>query len=103
MSLVLSPIVGSAQTSGSIAGVVRDATGAVVPGVTVEVSSPALIDSSPALIEKTHSVVTNGDGQYMVIDLRPGTYAVTFELVGFKLPQRQRSQARVTVVADLTS
>jgi len=96
MSLVLSPIVGSAQTSGSIAGVVRDATGAVVPGVTVEVSSPALI-------EKTHSVVTNGDGQYMVIDLRPGTYAVTFELVGFKLPQRQRSQARVTVVADLTS
>jgi hypothetical protein len=79
---VLSPRGGAAQTSGNIAGVVRDATGAVLPGVTVEVSSPALI-------EKTRSTVTNGEGQYMIIDLRPGTYLVTFQLAGFSAIRRE--------------
>jgi len=50
--------------SGSIAGVVRDSSGAVLPGVTVEASSPALI-------EKSRSVITNSQGQYQVLDLRP--------------------------------
>jgi len=52
--------------SGSIAGVVKDTTGAVLPGVTVEASSPALI-------EKTRSAVTDGQGAYKIVDLRPGT------------------------------
>jgi hypothetical protein len=52
-------------TTGTIAGVVRDATGAVLPGVTVEAASPALI-------EKARSVVTDSGGQYKIIDLRPG-------------------------------
>jgi len=65
----------SATTAG-IAGVVRDATGAVLPGVTVEAASAALI-------EKVRTVATDGDGQYKIVDLRPGTYSVTFTLTGF--------------------
>ena len=52
--------------TGSIAGVVRDTSGAVLPGVTVEASSPALI-------EKSRTVVTDGQGRYKIVDLRPGT------------------------------
>src|SRR5215475_6400791 len=65
----------------AIAGVVRDASGGVMPGVTVEASSPALI-------EKTRSVVTDGDGQYKIINLVPGTYSVTFTLAGFNTVKR---------------
>jgi len=57
----------------SIAGVVRDSSGAVLPGATVEASSPVLI-------EKVRSVITDSSGQYKIIDLRPGTYAVTFSV-----------------------
>ena len=60
----------------TIAGVVRDASAAVLPGVTVEASSPALI-------EKTRTVVSDGTGQYRITDLPPGTYALTFSLPGF--------------------
>jgi hypothetical protein len=67
----------SAQTGASgIAGVVKDSSGAVLPGVTVEAASPALI-------EKVRSAVTDGEGRYNIIDLRPGTYEVTFSLPGF--------------------
>src|SRR5262245_56789353 len=65
-----------AQQSSGIAGVVRDATGAVLPGVTVEASSPALI-------EKVRVVVTDAQGNYKILELRPGTYSVTFTLPGF--------------------
>ena len=68
-------------TSGTIAGIVRDATGAILPGVTVEASSPALI-------EKSRTVVTDGDGQYKIINLVPGTYSVTFTLSGFNTVKR---------------
>ena len=68
---------GIAAAQSAIAGVVRDATGAVLPGVTVEVASPALI-------EKVRTTVTDATGQYRVVDLRPGTYAVTFTLAGFR-------------------
>src|SRR5262245_48878031 len=68
--------------SGSIAGVVRDATGAVLPGVTVEASSPALI-------EKARTVVTDEQGEYKIVDLRPGTYTVTFTLAGFSTVRRE--------------
>jgi len=71
-----------AQTgSSSIAGVVKDTTGAVLPGVTVEASSPALI-------EKVRSVVTDGEGRYNIVDLRLGTYTVTFTLAGFNTFRR---------------
>jgi hypothetical protein len=70
-----------AQT-GAIAGVVRDTSGAVLPGVTVEAASPALI-------EKTRTVVTDEAGQYKVIDLRPGIYTVTFTLAGFSTVKRE--------------
>ena len=74
---VAAPSVTSAQSGQSaIAGVARDSTGAVLPGVTVEASSPALI-------EKSRSAVTDEAGQYRVVDLRPGTYRVTFTLPGF--------------------
>src|SRR5262252_7903827 len=71
-----------ALAQSAIAGVVKDATGAVLPGVTVEVSSPALI-------EKTKATVTNEAGQYRVVDLRPGVYAVTFTLTGFSSVRRE--------------
>ena len=60
----------------SITGVVRDTAGAVLPGVTVEAASPALI-------EKVRSAVSDGTGQYRIENLRPGTYTVTFTLSGF--------------------
>ena len=77
--LVLLPAAAYAQAS--IAGVVRDTSGAVLPGVTVEAASPALI-------EKVRSVVTDGAGQYRIVDLRPGTYSVTFTLPGFSTFKR---------------
>src|SRR5262245_65758133 len=65
-----------AQQASGIAGLVRDTSGAVLPGVTVEAASPALI-------EKVRTVVTDGQGRYNITDLRSGTYRVTFSLPGF--------------------
>src|SRR5688572_32832490 len=79
--IVLAPSLAWAQGA-SITGVVRDASGAVLPGVTVEATSPALI-------EKLRSVVTDGAGQYRIEDLRPGTYAVVFSLTGFSQVRRE--------------
>jgi len=70
---------GSAQ--GAIAGTIKDTTGAIMPGVTVEASSPALI-------EKTRTGVTDTSGNYKIVDLSPGTYEVTFTLPGFKMVKR---------------
>src|ERR1700674_4110439 len=67
----------------SITGTVKDTSGAVLPGVTVEASSPALI-------EKVRSEVTNGAGEYRIVDLRPGVYTVTFTLPGFSVLRRER-------------
>ncbi|HXH24690.1 MAG TPA: carboxypeptidase-like regulatory domain-containing protein, partial [Vicinamibacterales bacterium] len=77
-------VVGSAtaRAQASITGTVRDSSGAVLPGVTVEASSPALI-------ERVRSVVTDGGGQYRIVDLRPGLYAVTFTLQGFATVRRE--------------
>src|SRR5262245_20086310 len=71
-----------AQATGGIAGNVRDTTGAVLPGVTVEVSSPALI-------EKVRSTVTDSQGNYKITDLRTGVYSVTFTLPGFSAYRRE--------------
>jgi hypothetical protein len=66
----------------TIAGVVRDSSGAVLPGVTVEAASPALI-------EKIRTAVTDGSGQYRIVDLRAGDYTVTFTLTGFGTLKRE--------------
>src|SRR6478752_1657631 len=72
--LVLLPVAASAQSAFS--GLVRDTSGAVMPGVTVEASSPVLI-------ERTRSTITDDTGRYTITDLRPGTYKLTFTLAGF--------------------
>jgi len=84
VAYMFAPAVAGAQdaASGSIVGVARDSDGAVLPGVTVEAASPALI-------EKVRTVVTDGEGRYRIIDLRPGTYAVTFTLTGFRTFRRE--------------
>lgn len=71
-----------AGSTGAIGGVARDATGAVLPGVTVEAASPALI-------EKVCVAVTDDQGRYLITDLRPGPYAVTFSLTGFSSLRRE--------------
>ena len=76
----------AAFAQASIEGVARDSSGAVLPGVTVEAASPALI-------EKVRSVVTDGSGQYRIIDLRPGTYSVTFSLPGLQHLQARGRRA----------
>jgi len=72
----------SAYAQASISGLVKDASGAVLPGVTVEAASAALI-------EKTRTAVTDGSGQFTVVDLRPGIYTVTFTLPGFSTVRRE--------------
>jgi hypothetical protein len=74
--VALMPSVAEAQQASGIAGVVRDASGAVLPGVTVEAASPALI-------EQVRTVFTDAQGRYNIVDLRVGTYAVSFRLAGF--------------------
>ena len=72
----------AAHAQGAIGGTVRDASGGVLPGVTVEAASPALI-------ERVRTAVTDDRGQYLIIDLRPGAYAVTFTLPGFTSVRRE--------------
>ena len=83
VAALAAPIPAAAQTGGSgIAGVVRDTNGGVLPGVTVEASSPALI-------EKMRATVTGVDGSYRMLDLRPGVYSVTYSLAGFRTVRRE--------------
>src|SRR5436190_458536 len=95
--LALLPLPASAQTS-TIAGTVKDASGAILPGVTVEVSSPALI-------EKVRTAMTDGSGQFQITQLRPGTYTVTFTLPGFTVVKREgvelTSDFTATINADM--
>jgi hypothetical protein len=85
-----------AHAQASITGVVKDTSGAVLPGVTVEASSPALI-------EKTRSVVTDGTGQYRIVDLRPGEYTVTFTLSGFNTFRRDGIALEGSFVATVNA
>jgi hypothetical protein len=96
-ALLLLPSVAFAQAT--LTGTVRDASGAVLPGVTVEAASPALI-------EKAKTVVTDASGQYRIVDLRAGTYSLTFTLTGFNVVKRENivlagSQV-LTIPAELT-
>jgi len=72
----------AALAQAAITGVVRDTSGAVLPGVTVEAASPVLI-------ERTRSVISDATGQYRIVDLRPGVYAVTFTLTGFSTSRHE--------------
>jgi hypothetical protein len=95
-AIVLLPSLALAQ--GTLTGVVKDGSGGVLPGVTVEAASPALI-------EKTKSAVTDGTGQYRIIDLRPGTYSLTFTLPGFNTVKRENIELSgsqtLTISVDL--
>src|SRR5262245_5462595 len=92
--VVLLPAIASAQSA--IAGVVKDASGAVLPGVTVEASSDVLI-------EKTRAVETDGSGQYKIVDLRPGTYVVTFTLSGFSTFRREGVELPTNFTATINA
>src|SRR5258707_1124712 len=92
LAFVLAPTMAFAQAS--IHGVVKDSSGAVLPGVTVEASSPALI-------EKVRSAVTDGNGQYDVLDLRPGTYSITYSLTGFTTVRREGLELTGTFAATV--
>ncbi len=93
---ILVPAAASAQAS--IAGTVRDSSGAVLMGVSVEAASPALI-------EKIRATTTDDAGRYAILDLRPGTFTVTFSLPGFTTLTRDgitlRGSLEATVNAEL--
>jgi hypothetical protein len=93
-AVLLAPALAAAQAS--IAGVVRDPSGAVLPGVTVEASSPVLI-------EKVRTAVTDGSGLYRIVDLRAGTYTVTFTLPGFSTVKRDGIELTGTLVASVNA
>src|SRR5688572_25950008 len=96
-ALVLLIVVASvAAAQGAITGVVKDVSGGILPGVTVEAASPVLI-------EKVRSVITDASGQYRIVDLRPGAYAVTFTLPGFKSVKRDGIQLTGTFVATVSA
>src|SRR5215471_14651992 len=94
LAFVLAPAAAFAQAS--ITGVVKDVSGAVLPGVTVEVASPVLI-------EKTHSAVSDGSGIYRIVDLRPGTYSITFTLAGFQTVKREGIELTGTFTATINA
>src|SRR5262245_57206824 len=72
----------AARAQSAISGIARDTSGAVLPGVTVEASSPVLI-------EKVRTVTTDSEGRYSIVDLRPGSYVVVFTLAGFSVVRRE--------------
>jgi hypothetical protein len=85
---------GSALAQATSNGTVKDTSGSVLPGVTVEAASPALI-------EKTRSVVTDGTGQYRITDLRTGTYSISFTLTGFNVVKRENIELAGTQVVTI--
>jgi hypothetical protein len=90
------PVGALAQDSATIAGTVRDASGAVLPGVTVEAASSALI-------EKVRSVTTDGGGRYSVVALPPGSYSLTFTLPGFNTVRQENIQLTAAVTASINA
>ena len=94
--VVLSTLIlpSAALAQAAITGVVKDASGGVLPGATVEASSPVLI-------EKVRTVVTDANGQYRIVDLRPGTYTLTFSLQGFGTLKREGIELSGNFVATV--
>src|SRR5438128_581462 len=98
MVFLLVPAVAPAQGIGatSIVGVVKDSSGAVLPGVTVAAASPVLI-------EKARETVTDGEGRYRIAELRAGTYSVTFTLSGFATFKRDGLELTQNFVATINA
>src|SRR5712671_2425522 len=96
--VLLAPIVlpSVAHAQSAIAGVVKDTSGAVLPGVSVEASSDVLI-------EKSRAVTTDGSGQYKIVDLRPGVYSVTFALSGFQTLKREAVELPTDFTATINA
>jgi len=86
----------AAYAQSAITGVVKDTTGAAMPGVTVEASSEVLI-------EKVKSAISDGDGNYRIADLRPGTYNVSFTLPGFKTFRRDGLELQAEFTATINA
>ncbi len=93
---LLMPRLAMAQATGTIAGTVKDTSGAVLPGVSVEASSPALI-------EKVRAVTTDASGNYKIVDLRPGTYTVTVTLPGFSTFKREGLELSAGFTANVSA
>jgi hypothetical protein len=91
-ALIIIPVAVHAQAT--IAGTIRDASGAVLPGVSVEASSPTLI-------EKVRTAVTDGTGQYRLINLPPGSYALTMTLQGFTTVRREGLELTAAAVTTI--
>jgi hypothetical protein len=85
-----------AAAQSTIAGLVTDTTGAVLPGVTVEAASPVLI-------EKVRSITTNEDGRYSIVDIRPGIYTVSFTLSGFRTVKREGIEVSANVTVPVNA
>ena len=94
LSLIPASVLAQGASTATIAGVVKDSSGAVLPGVTVEAASPALI-------EKVRSTVTDERGQYRLPELRPGVYTLTFSLAGFSTLKREGLELRTNFTAQV--
>ena len=90
------PGVAAAQSGAGIVGAVTDQSGAPLPGVTVQISSPALI-------ERVRTATTASDGRYQVVALRPGDYTVSFELSGFQAVRRERIALNTAFTATVNA
>ena len=96
LAVLFVPVGALAQDAATIAGIVRDASGAVLPGVTVEAASSVLI-------EKVRSVTTDGSGQYSIVALPPGTYSLTFSLPGFSTVKQENIQLTAAITASINT
>lgn len=94
--LVFCAVAAAQNANGSIAGVVRDASGAVLPGVTIEAASPVLI-------ERARTAVSDAQGLYRIVDLRPGVYTVTFTLPGFSTLKREALELQAGFTATINA
>ena len=94
LSLIPASVLAQGASTATIAGVVRDPSGGVLPGVTIEAASPALI-------EKVRTTVSDDRGQYRFPELRPGVYTVTFSLPGFATVKNEGIELRTNFTAQI--